>query len=545
MSLFALRESADGDYVRHMQVESFNDDTLRKAKYIFNEYRQRGVVVSGNFDDMSWTLTNEANNMGMTLLTFEGGLKKPAMKWIGCTYPQYIVYVKTYIVFNFGELCLASLQKLSRFFNKMALVIHIGQVARSELNGHAVTLLKLIPGGNESRDAMIEELEEILEIEEKRRYKTCSSRQRQLADFKSYLRFNEVLDVFWINAGKIQKLFYFPLYFWWKLTAILPLRPMELLLTPRDCLRVCGSDAILTIRRTKLKGSNEKIEYRIASDYLLREYVISENLAYEVDCYIAATKNMAPTELGTLFLIEPHQKHLNYAGSASRYYTYQMLTTCMNYFYEECISCQPLDISQIRLGDTRHLAMTNLIISGGSPMVCRELAGHSDIEVSSHYYSNTSNLVECATLEKLRRIKGDATDLSGESRYPIAPPKNLRRVSEGWCSSELMQADDISDCLSAFGIGGYLGDCRSCSYFFPDNPGITLKFFDEKTAKKRVDDDSRFLIQMIELVRKGLGQSEDINAALLRLQHSSNHYSKCLLEKHSKEDGVKWLDHES
>ncbi len=66
--------------------------------------------------------------------------------------------------------------------------------------------------------------------------------------------------------------------------------------------------------------------------------------------------------------------------------------------------------------------------------------------------------------------------------------------------------------------------------------------FDERIGKQQVDADSRYLIQMIELTRKGIGNTEDIGSALLRLQRSSDHYGKCLWEKYERMDGVLWQD---
>ena len=59
-----------------------------------------------------------------------------------------------------------------------------------------------------------------------------------------------------------------------------------------------------------------------------------------------------------------------------------------------------------------------------------------------------------------------------------------------------------------------------------------MKFFDDKIGKQEVDADCHYLMRMIESVRKGLGYSEDIGAALFRLQRSSDHYGKCLWEKY-------------
>ena len=50
-----------------------------------------------------------------------------------------------------------------------------------------------------------------------------------------------------------------------------------------------------------------------------------------------------------------------------------------------------------------------------------------------------------------------------------------------------------------------------------------------------MDADSKYLIRMVELARKGLGYTEDIGAALLRLQRSGNHYGNCLWEQFARE----------
>jgi hypothetical protein len=60
---------------------------------------------------------------------------------------------------------------------------------------------------------------------------------------------------------------------------------------------------------------------------------------------------------------------------------------------------------------------------------------------------------------------------------------------------------------------------------------LRVRFTDTAAAKKAVDADSRYLMRMVELVRKGLGYDEDIGAALLRLQHSAYNYSACIKEK--------------
>ena len=534
MALISYQEKIDDDYSRFMPIREFNNATLRRAKEIFSEYRQRGVIINGDFEGNSWTFSNEVKKIGLVLLTFEGDAKKAGMKWIGCSYTKYVQYVKAYLVFNLGEISLETMQELNRFFKSLAVATSNEAVQMLDYAHHAVSLLQLIPGSNEERDAVIETLEDTME---RRKWKKKS--QRKLADFKSYLRFNDVLTSYWHDADEKQKLFYFPLYFWWNLTAILPLRPMEFLLTPRKCLCKRNGEHILTIRRSKLKGGNEKLKYRIADDYELKEYAIHEPLATELQKYINATKSEMCNQLDTLLIQRPHRAYLGFSQKATnRYYTYACLTTCLRHFYKEVIGPNEYEISYIRLGDTRHIAMTNLMLSGGSPTICRELAGHANIDISSHYYSNVSNLVKCATIERYRKMKGTEANIDGTLRYPVTKTSS-QSVTGGRCTSPAYQEGHIDDCLMIINDNGHLGDCCSCRYFLPDNPGATLKFYDTDSARQRINADSRYLIRMIELVRKGLGHTEDIGFALLKLQRSSEHYSMCLWEEMDKGD-VSW-----
>jgi hypothetical protein len=175
------------------------------------------------------------------------------------------------------------------------------------------------------------------------------------------------------------------------------------------------------------------------------------------------------------------------------------------------------------------------------------LAGHANIDISSHYYANISNLVECLTLERFRKTnktKSTGAMLGGSSKYSLSIPSVTRKVGGGLCTSEVYNTGSVEDCLKISGRDGHIGDCRRCVWYLPDNPGVMLEFNNDKAAREQLGADSRYLIRMIELVRKGLGNEEDISAALLRIQHSGNHYSKCLWEKYTKERGHQWQGQE-
>lgn len=528
--LTAAYEKFDGNYGRWAAIREIDAKTLSRAICVFDDYKARGVILNDCFDDTSWRLFDQTKNVGLTF-SFDDNAHEDYIEWIGCDYGCFQDCVKAYITFNLGKIALSTLRELSKALTALANMTGAEAAAPKEYVNHITEFLQIIPGACEERDYIIEEMEE----HAVRRLNKHKGKQRRLSDFDAYLKFDEVLSRLWLTADKRQKLFYFPLYFWWNLTAILPLRPTEFLLTPRDCLHENGNgENIITVRRTKLKGRADKIAYRVADDYEKKQYVISGHLAGEVHEYLNATVNMRHTKIGTLFLQQPHFNYLGISQKpTNQYYSYSCLKTCLRYFHDET---DAVNIARIKFGDTRHIAMANLILSGGSPVICRELAGHSDIDISSHYYSNISNLVECATIARYRKSKSGDAEMAGTSKYPLTLPTVRSRVSGGWCGSPEMARGEISDCLKV--TGEHIGDCSRCIYYFPDNQGVRIDFLDVAAGKKKVDADSQYLIRMIELVRKGLGHEEDIKAALLRLQRSSHHYGRCLFEKYSTGDNI-------
>jgi len=491
-----------------------NESALHHAVEIFNDFNSRGIILNRDFEDDLWSFTDERKTVG---IRFEVG---HVAGWLGCTATVYVRCVKTYIAFQLGKIGLLQLQNIARLLCSISAMTADNVCQIKEFINHITEFLEIIPAGCGSRDAVIETLEERAD-----HIISNQNAQRALADFRTYLRFDEIISRYWGSADDGRRLIYFPLYFWWKLTAILPLRPTELLLTPRNCLR----GRVLSVRRTHLKGKGGRVNYSIDSDYDLHEYEISDHLAAELRAYLDATDNLKPNEIDTL-LVPVNSFSGRVSDGSSRYYTYSRLRMCLFHFYDEAVVPSGADIGDIKLGDTRHLAMINLIISGGSPTACRELAGHADIGVSSHYYTNISNLVECATLEHLRKSKGGAAELVGSQRYPLARPGATHRVRGGWCDVMAVRNGNVSECLKVISNNGHIGECTCCAHFWPDDPGLRLRFYDKELGKQQVDADTEYLLHMVEVVRRGFGYSEDVGSAILRLQRSCDNYSKCIVE---------------
>ncbi|MBO5623356.1 MAG: hypothetical protein J5959_17205, partial [Butyrivibrio sp.] len=148
----------------------------------------------------------------------------------------------------------------------------------------------------------------------------------------------------------------------------------------------------------------------------------------------------------------------------------------------------------------------------------RMLCYNTHFNVLSHLMDD----VDCIVYEHYHRGKGDA-QFGGNLKFPVSKKRDLVRVTDGYCSNTAITNGDYSECTKSFGPASGMGDCRYCPHFYPDDKGLFLEI--RTSRKKEVDDDSSFLLQMIEIVRKGKGCGEDIAAAVARLQGSAYRYA--------------------
>lgn len=538
--MIAANQVSELGYSRYLSINSIDDESLKRAENIFSYYKEHGVIQTGTFGDDEWELCDERSRVRLYFGLSDELFYRNAESWAGCTSDCYRDAAKAYVLFQMGMLSLHSLRNVTNTLRQLGESGFDQAVAVRKNAGHAAVFLQLIPGYSTERDAVIESLEENNSVSGRKK-----GGSRELADFKSYFRFHDELDRFWVSAAEPAKLFYFPMFLWWNLTAILPLRPTEFLMMPWDCLVCSGDENFITVRRTRLKGGNSRITYSIDGDFEKKLYPVSRKLAKEIKWYQELTNGMHPSPIGALFCREASSYYEKWDKRAAITlpYGYMNLSFALKVFYREALS-ERNDISMIHLGDTRHIAMMNLIISGGSPTVCMELAGHEDIDVSSNYYANMANLVECATYEMYRKgKKGSHVLVQGQREYQFVQPDGLTRVKDGWCRSSRRKGLGVEDCISAVNSLGEMGDCKCCRYFMADIQGVHLDFYDTAKGRENVDADSWFLMHMIEAVRQGIGLQEDIKSAMLRLQQSCMHYRDCLIKSYGK-DGEQWQGQE-
>lgn len=535
-----------------LALQNMDEVCLKKAQDLFEEYKHSGIIRSGQFSDKTWHFTDEYSNPSIHFNVPKFGYKKNYEKILGLSINDFTDYLKTYVMFTMGDIVLYTIRDvindIKRLMeNEPEELYALSETFFMQHPSRVIDFFSMLPEAADTEK--MEHLLSVLDNIADWRYSlNDSDKRRQLASFDSYFLFHDIMNDYWAsNMLEDERLFFYPLYLWWQITGVIPLRPREFILTPRKCLEQKSDGWYLTLRRNRIKGSDKKIAYKIDEDYYTVQYKIPDRLASEIQKYIDFTKCYEATELNTLFVTDTHyhqwkqKKHSN-----SRYFTYINMSCVMRYFYHDVIEgryglkivydreIKHLErgcINYLYLGDTRHLALINIIAEGGTPVLAMLLAGHENMEMSAHYYSNITSLIECRTYKLYRKVlKGNVTyEISKKGPLPLNI-KNFDTLDDGGrCYSPLFLNNNFSDCKKVSGPEGEIGYCPRCTFY---RKGSTKDFFKgDDIYKRRIQDECKHLEQVVRQVRLEKGNNEDILQAMLRLQNSSFTYQQYYEEK--------------
>lgn len=540
-------------HIEILAIPELDEITIKEARRIFFAYREKDIISQSRFDDDIWDLNNETSGYHFNFEIDSNRFKKFG-KELHLTEDEFKEYLKTYIICRMGDLELGSLRRLIHDIKK---VVHsdvsdtdsLLEVCTSETVGRVSEFFAMLPDGCRE-----EELSDLLvmfdEVEERSQIGNVG-KQRSLATFESYFRFDEIIKRFWDESNdEDEKLFFFPVWMWWNISGVLPLRPCEFVVTPRNCLNEIDGKYTLTVRRNRKKGTGKSKSYKISSDYELNRYSIPERLAKEIQWYLEATKDYPEEDTHTLFVTGTHYAMWErQAPYTSRLFSYMNLRTCLRYFFKMIVEDRygykvlynndgqalPNDkcIEYLHLGDTRHIALINLIAEGATPMVAMMLAGHDNPEMSSHYYSNITQLIECRTYRQYKKqIKGQQNYVLSKKKNTLPAKKSIPLGCGGRCYSEKVTNGDFCDCYKVVGPAGEVGFCKNCE-FYRDN---SKSFSDMKDIyKNKIENECHVLEEVVKKVRSGKGEPEEIISVILRLRDSDYSYRQYLLEKMEEE----------
>ena len=511
----------------------FNEPNLAEVSEVdiykmFNEYKSNNTIQS-DFDSNTWRVYDEVRIYNMCFEPEEYPYEELLSK------KDFVKYLKFFFILNYSDLAFLTIQGTIRLIMNL-LKDPKNRHSMTTTNGYqASTFFHSLP----VELPLVEDLDDDIE-----NLKFDGDKKRVLSEIRSYFIFDMIIKDFWKNeADNTKKLFFFPIWFWWEITAVMPTRPTEILLTQRDCLNKKKDQYFIALKKSGIKGRGKKVSHIIKNDYMEASFPIPERIGKEIEWYINQTKNYPETELKTLLIPDVHYEILgankNYRN---RYYTYNNLRTCLFMYYEQIIvqkyGYEVVDndtliqmgknqIGTIQLGDTRHIALIDLALEGGSPWVMMTLAGHNNIQMAAHYYSNVEKVIECKTYSQfVKRNSNKQIFTVSDYKTPIFGRRG-KKIDGGYCFSEKYALGSFDDCIKVLTNNGEIGNCKNCPLFRKDS--ITFEA-SKKIYTDRIDNSTEIMLYLLKRARSEKGLEDEVNKAQMKLVNEYLSYQQYLTE---------------
>lgn len=521
-------------YRKIVIVPSLEEMNIDESIKLFEAYRKNGVIVGGSYGSDKWSLSDEKHIYGLNF-------KLNDYKLDFISKEDFVSYLKSFCLYHLGDMVLVSIQSALLEIKKIA----CSEPQKAGIDSFAkINRVREFYSGLKNAEGVLE----VLDYYESKEIARGSS-QRQLSSINSYLLFNDLLNKFWSIASDNQKLFYFPVWMWWKITSVLPTRPIELVLTPRNCLKIKDGEYYLTVRKNRIKGNLKYKTYKIDGDYEKVTYNIPSAIGKEVEWYLDKTKDFPESMVNTLFITTPHyEKWERSVPIISRYYTYTNLSTCLAYFYNEVIINRFgytviddkerafIDRNQIQyidLGDTRHIATFNAIFNGTGPVLAQMLAGHDNMEITAHYFSNVNKVVRCMAYNEYLKVTTANTSYQISTLNPFTVA-NMKKVEDGCCCSRNYAEGNYDDCLEARGPDFEVGYCKNCQYYRTAGQ----KKNNTSKMEEKISEDVNLLLEVIKRYKNGENDAE-INRAHMRFKNDVSKYIDFLVGEKIDEENNK------
>lgn len=524
--------------INNFKLNNIKETDIYQA---FLTYKNEGIIRCGDYSDNKWYLTDEYENCNFSFhfskLDYDDFEEN-----LGIGLDDMVDYLKAYVICKFGEVELTSLRQficdMKKFFrlSYADLFCELEDVTISSLPKILDFLESLPDKGRE------EEMSYLKESISKNITVDYTDKKRLLASFDSYFKFNDLIELFWKECtDEFEKLFFFPVWFWWRVSSVYPMRPREVVLTPRNCLKKVNGRYQITVRKDKKKGNGKRKTYKIDTDYKTFSFIITDEFAKDIEWYIDKTSSYPDNELNTLFISDVHYKKWERCKPyKSRYFTYVNLNTCLRYFFEfviheyygyELVSdlsrkhLNSNEIHKFNLGDTRHLSLIGVIFSGAPASVAQALASHDNVDMGAHYYTNIASFIETSTYRKYKKITSKEQFSLSAYRKPIE--ESFTYVTGGKCFSKKYAAKNYEDCSMACGPHGEVGYCSKCQYFRTSGRMFSTS---DAEYKNMIECSCKSLQMAVDSLRKSKGYKEDITKGIIEINTLASEYSRYLME---------------
>ena len=499
--------------------ESVNRDGIIRQ---FERYKETGKL-RGQFEDRIWIGNSDIKTFQINFNFNEVAYFTHMKPELGLSVPEIRERMKCFAVYICGEFIYKTIAKKINLIKRI--LTKYGNPDLSIYKSEKQTLIQFLAFISLGETA-IDEIMSGINIKP-----DPKAGMRELAKFINYLAIdNELTDMYTSELSDEEFLRWFPIFFWCKVTFLIPLRATEMLVTPCRCIERRESDVYISLRRTRMKKGKRSVFYDVDKDYHIYSYRVPDNGTIKlIEKYIELTKDH-----DRRFLFDYTELSTNGIFSLSSFnnlieaFVKEKLVGNQKYDFARHAT-RIKEFSVVSAGDSRPIAMSNIYYSDCGAEICRQLADHTNLRTSYGYYMNIANTVEASSIMKMQsRINDGLADTEKKKREYLMKSTS---TAGGSCDSPRRpkQTGDIRDCIK---YGHFDDDCFGCPYHNPSEEEL------QREIDKRRKKFEKAGKAMLECIVKGK-DTTDIDKILLTAHTGFARY-RTVCDERTRKEFVKW-----
>lgn len=257
-----------------------------------------------------------------------------------------------------------------------------------------------------------------------------------------------------------SRLFYAPIFLWWKITNVIPIRISEFCNMKRECINYENGKYYITLPREKKRATNRRIQ-------MIDTLEISKEIYELIYSYMDLTNKYGETKTllsyrAIVALEDSCTGRLN--KNNVNYFNRINFKALLKKFYKDIVykEFKKTVTREVRPNDTRHFAFCSLLLQGLSPIEIARLGGHSTLEAQYHYSNHTEYYIDLEVKKlienfRLQNIKENEksfksneislSDIENKSLQFPSKENNTRQPMEiGFCTDELQRCES-EECM--------------------------------------------------------------------------------------------------
>lgn len=446
----------------------------------FDVLKKEGKIISSSYDDNLWICFEDKDSP----------TKRLSFSFLDA-HPQIEKTVKNYLLVKlYIQKC-----RLLTVTKRLLYIKHFMEDT-DFVNPDNVKDYQMLIGtwnGNKKREAIaIKEFLEFSNLDHAGLYydlvkniKKAENSYRELPDFQGVLIFDYIVNDYWEKIKDSEDRYrLFPVILWWKLTTVIPIRPIEFYNLKRDCVYEKNGRYYFKIERLKAEYGRKRVISDIVTDFEL-----NAELYFFIYDYVEYCNGIDNCK----YLISPPTCDMIYRNkvlNTREKFTREKMNIYYKAFQKEIVEGQydykvvrshdtkEGELPYIYYGDTRHLAIMNMMLQGMNPIYIAQLAGHHTLDAQVGYYSHLETFTTAKSYILSQFMKGNNL---------LKRPSNDVNMGEKVIAKELLGADYYALPKVAKGQGRCSSknipyecnhkSCLFCRYFFPENVSEDLLSF--------------------------------------------------------------------